>query len=154
MTEQAEEKVFRAVILRPVRCHPERSEGSPHFAQGKLREESRPEYFQDNARSFLRSTQDRLRLLRMTASRGFFRSLFELPIGDRGVASLVAVGRRLASPGGSPPPCAGDYVPPARCASVETKLLQGPQDSFSSACMIGASKSASGFSPDDSQACM
>jgi ATP-dependent Lhr-like helicase len=40
----AEKRATRAVITQchsePVRCHPERSEGSPQFAQGKLREES------------------------------------------------------------------------------------------------------------------
>ena len=29
----------------PIRCHPERSEGSLQSAQGKLREESRPDPF-------------------------------------------------------------------------------------------------------------
>jgi hypothetical protein len=36
-------------------------------AQDKLREGSRFECFQGNAKSFLRDAQDRLRLLRMTA---------------------------------------------------------------------------------------
>jgi hypothetical protein len=37
----------------PFACHPERSEGSRSAAQGKLREGSRSEYFQGNARFFV-----------------------------------------------------------------------------------------------------
>jgi hypothetical protein len=50
---QAAEKPCNAVILQPVRCHSERSEGSRSAAQGKLREGSRSEYFQGNARFFV-----------------------------------------------------------------------------------------------------
>jgi hypothetical protein len=47
-------------MLRPLACHPEsfachpeRSEGSRSVAQDKLREVSRSEYFQGNARFFV-----------------------------------------------------------------------------------------------------
>jgi len=52
--------------FRPLRCHPERSEGSPQFA--------RTCGIRELQRSFLRFTQDRLRLLRMTA-----RTVFQHP---------------------------------------------------------------------------
>ncbi|MGH9357943.1 MAG: hypothetical protein ACRD1O_02075 [Terriglobia bacterium] len=38
---QVTEKRLGACHSEPFACHPERSEGSPYFAQGKLREESR-----------------------------------------------------------------------------------------------------------------
>jgi hypothetical protein len=52
----------------PVRCHSERSEESRSGAQGKLREGSRPEYFQGNARFFVAAPQN-------DSALGFFRSL-------------------------------------------------------------------------------
>src|SRR5208337_1172543 len=44
---------WKRLSFRALRCHSDPAvagEESPHFAQGKLREESRSEYFQDNAR--------------------------------------------------------------------------------------------------------
>jgi hypothetical protein len=53
----------------PVRCHSERSEESSSAAQGKLREGSRSEYFQSNARFFVAAAPQN------DSALGFFRSL-------------------------------------------------------------------------------
>jgi hypothetical protein len=52
-------KTLQCCHPEPVRCHSERSEESRSAAQGKLREGSRSEHFQGNARFFLRKAQDR-----------------------------------------------------------------------------------------------
>ena len=46
-------KTLQCCHPEPVRCHSERSEESRSAAQGKLREGSRSEYFQGNARFFV-----------------------------------------------------------------------------------------------------
>jgi hypothetical protein len=63
-------------------CHPERSEGSLQFvAASKIKELQG---------SFLRCTQDRLRLLRMTGRRGFLTDSDVVPhLHGDGISSFV-----------------------------------------------------------------
>jgi hypothetical protein len=68
---QVSEKRSTAVILSPFAVILSAAKNLALPAQGKLREGSRSEYFQGNARFFLRDAQDRLRLLRMTVPASF-----------------------------------------------------------------------------------
>jgi hypothetical protein len=77
----------------PVRCHPDPAvagEGSPHFAQGKLREGSRSEYFQRSARFLV--VPIRSGLLGMTGQTGF-PAACSAPPGSRLPPSVGPVAR-------------------------------------------------------------
>ena len=63
-------KTLRYCQPEPVRCHSELSEESRPAAQGKLREGSRTEYFQGNARFFVAAAPQN------DSAFEFFRSLF------------------------------------------------------------------------------
>ena len=71
----------------PVRCHSERSEESRSAAQGKVRDGSRSEHFQGNARFFLRKAQDR------RCSSAETRRV--IPWNSAGVARTCFLGPRL-----------------------------------------------------------
>jgi len=86
---QVSEKRSTAVILSPFAVILSAAKNLALPAQGKLREGSRSEYFQGNARFFLRDAQDRPLLLCRNSTRRSFRSITEsnfilsLPLGRR-----------------------------------------------------------------------